>query len=109
VVGGVGWLTSKFSGGGADGGGVAGGVAVLLGPEGVVVVVLLSPDGVMVVVVVVDPDGVVVVVLLSPDGGVVVVVEGAWGAGAVSGAAAARDAAAPLVGVAGATPGVPGS
>jgi hypothetical protein len=94
VVGGVGVLMSKFSGGG-DGAG-AGGV-------GVVVVVVAVPDGVVVVVAV--PDGVVVVVAV-PDGVVVVVVSGAV---AVSGAAAAFDAAAPLVGVPGATPGVPGS
>jgi hypothetical protein len=105
VVGGVGVLMSKFSGGGPPGGVV---VVVLLAPDGVVVVVLLAPDGV-VVVVVFAPEGVVVVVLCSPDGVVVVVVDGAWGGGAVSGAAAAREAASPLVGVPGATPGVPGS
>jgi hypothetical protein len=95
VVGGVGVLMSKFSGGG------------VAAPGGVVVVVLLAPDGV--VVVVLDPAGAVVVELLSPDGVVVVVVEGASGAVAVSGAAAAFAAAWPLVGVPGGSPGVPRS
>jgi hypothetical protein len=110
VVGGVGVLMSKFSGGGAVllvPGGVV--VIVLLAPDGLVVVVLLSPDGV-VVVVLLSPDGVVVVVLLAPEGAVVVVVvEGGSGAVAVSGAAAAFAAAAALVDVPGAIPGVPGS